>query len=175
MPLTLLCQKKLVSTKNLIFLLHEEWETRGQPFIWQRITKLLEHISSKVWENCRGLESGPERGGIGSVIELAMAKQVYQKNDHFTTWLVGVLQKFWQLTWRPLPKKFSLLVPGYKVHLQLLPLRFCGSFVLFSIANRESFEFLGWKNQVKPMSSEGPSFFVFFFVMVELWICSGTW
>ena len=56
----------------------------------------LEHISSKVWENCKGLESGPERGGIGSVIEFAMAKQVYQKIDHFTTWLVGVLQKFWQ-------------------------------------------------------------------------------
>ena len=54
----------------------------------------LEHISSKVWENCRGLESGPERGGFGSVIELAMAKQVYQKIDHFTTSLVGVLQKF---------------------------------------------------------------------------------
>ena len=47
--------------------------------------KLLENISSKVWENCRGLEFGPERGGIGSVIELAMAKQVYQKIDHFTT------------------------------------------------------------------------------------------
>ena len=85
-----------MSTKNLIFSLHEEWETHGQSFIWQRITKLLEHISSKVWENCRGLESGPECGGIGSVIEIAMANQVYQKIDHFTTWLVGVLQKFWQ-------------------------------------------------------------------------------
>ena len=51
----------------------------------------LEHISSKKWENCRGLESGPERGGIGSVIELAMAKQVHEKIDHFTTALVGVL------------------------------------------------------------------------------------
>ena len=39
---------------------------------------LLEHISSKLWENCKGLESRPERGGIGSVIELAMAKQVYK-------------------------------------------------------------------------------------------------
>ena len=68
----------------------------SQSFIWQRITKLLEHISSIVWENCRGLESGPERGDIGSVIQLAMAKQVYQKLYHFTTWLVGVLQKFWQ-------------------------------------------------------------------------------
>ena len=56
----------------------------------------LEHNSSKLWENCKGLESGAERGGIGSVIEFAMAKQVYQKTDHFTTWLVGVLQKFWQ-------------------------------------------------------------------------------
>ena len=83
-----------MSTKNLIFSLHEEWETQGQSFIWQRITKLLEHISSKVW-NCRVLESGPERGGIGSVIELATAKQVYKKVN-FTTRLVGVLQKFWQ-------------------------------------------------------------------------------
>ena len=84
-----------MSTKNLIFSVHEEWETHGQSFSWQKITKLLEHISSKKWENCRRLESGPERGGIGSVIELAMTKQVYQKNDHFTTGLVGVLQKFW--------------------------------------------------------------------------------
>ena len=84
-----------MSTKNLIFSLHEEWETHGQSFTWQRITKLLEHISSKVWENCRGPESGPERGGIGSVIELATAKQVYEK-FHFTTRPVGVLQKFWQ-------------------------------------------------------------------------------
>ena len=44
-------------------------------------------------------------------------------------------------------KKIILLVPGYKVHLQLLTLRFCGSFVLVSIAKRESFKFLGWKNQ----------------------------
>ena len=77
-------------SKNLIFWLHEEWETHDQSFIWQRITKLLEYIFSTVWENCRELESGPERGGIGSVIELAMAKQVYKKIDHFTTWLVGV-------------------------------------------------------------------------------------
>ena len=85
-----------MSTKNLIFSLHEEWETHGQSFIWQRITKPLEHISSKVWENCRGLESRPERGSIGSVIEFVKALQVYQKIDQFTTWLVGVLQKFWQ-------------------------------------------------------------------------------
>ena len=43
-----------------------------------------------------GLESGPGRGGIGSVIELATAKQVYKKVDHFTSRLVGVLQKFGQ-------------------------------------------------------------------------------
>ena len=58
------------------------------------IRRLLEHISLKVWETCRGLESGPERGGIGRVIELATAKQVYKKVYHFTTRLVGVLQKF---------------------------------------------------------------------------------
>ena len=40
------------------------------------------------------MESEPERGGIGSVIELAMAKQFYKKVDHFTTWLVEVFQKF---------------------------------------------------------------------------------
>ena len=85
-----------MSTKNLIFSIHEEWKTHGQSFTWQRITKLLEHISSKVWENCKGPESGPERGGIGSVIELAWAKQVYKNIDQFTTWLVEALQKFWQ-------------------------------------------------------------------------------
>ena len=95
-----------MSTKNLILSLHGEWETHGQSFIWQRITKLLEHISSKVWENCRGLESGPERGGIGSVIEFAMAKQVYQKNWSFydlTSW--SLAEVLTVLTWRPLSKK----------------------------------------------------------------------
>ena len=72
-----------MSTKNLIFSLRDEWETHGQSFIWQRITKLFGHISSKVWENDRGLESGPERGGIGSVIEPAMAKQIYKKRWSF--------------------------------------------------------------------------------------------
>ena len=47
--------------------------------------KHLEHVSSKMWENCRGMESGPERDGICSVVEFAMAKQVYQKVHHFTT------------------------------------------------------------------------------------------
>ena len=40
-----------------------------------------------------GPESGPAPGGIDSVIERATAKQVY-KRVHFTTRLVGVLQKF---------------------------------------------------------------------------------
>ena len=35
-------------------------------------------------ENFRGLEAGPEHGGIGSVIDLATAKQVCKKVDHFT-------------------------------------------------------------------------------------------
>ena len=43
----------------------------------------------------QGPESGPAPGGIDSVIERATAKQVY-KRVHFTTRLVGVLQKFWQ-------------------------------------------------------------------------------
>ena len=85
-----------MSTKNLNFSLHEEWEAHGQSFFWQRVRSLLEDISSKVLENCRRLESGPEPGGTGIVIELTMAKQVYKKNDHIATWLDGVLQKFWQ-------------------------------------------------------------------------------
>ena len=40
---------------------------------------LLESVG-ELW----GLESGPERGGIGSVIELAMVKQVHKKIDLFT-------------------------------------------------------------------------------------------
>ena len=56
-------------------------------FFLLRIRRLLEQISAEVCENCRGLESGPERGDIDSVIELTPAKQVYQKVDHFTTWL----------------------------------------------------------------------------------------
>ena len=137
-----------MSTKNLIFSIHEEWETHGQSFVWQRITRLLQHLSSKVWESCRRLESGPEGGGIGSVIELAMTKQIYQKNWSFydlTSW--SLAEVLTVLTWRPLSKNFSLIVPAYKVHLHLLPLMLCGSFVLFSIAKRESFQFLGWKSQ----------------------------
>ena len=68
-----------MSTKNLIFSLHEKWETHGQSFVWQRITKLLEHISSKMWESGRGLEPGPKRGGIDSVLEITMAKQADKK------------------------------------------------------------------------------------------------
>ena len=45
-------------------------------------------------EELPGLESGPERGGIDSVIELATVKQVCKRVDNFTTRLVGVLQKF---------------------------------------------------------------------------------
>ena len=58
--------------------------------------RLSEHISSKVLDNCRGLESRPKRGGIGSVNDLATAQQVYEEIDHFTTWLVEVLQKYRQ-------------------------------------------------------------------------------
>ena len=64
------------------------------------------------------------------------------------------------------------------VHLQLLPLRFCGSFVLFFIAKRESFEFLVWKNRTVIKWNHcfrKDLHFVFSFVMVELWIFSGTW
>ena len=72
-----------------------------------------------------GLESGPERGGIGSVTELATIKQEYKKVDHFTTRLVGVLQKFSQFQPKSLSQNnFSLFVPGYKVLLQLLPFEF---------------------------------------------------
>ena len=78
---------------------------------------------------------GPKRCGIGSVIKLTMAKQAYKKNDHIATWLNGVLQKFWQFWTECLSQNiFSLFPPGYKVHLQLLLLWSCGSFVLFSNA-----------------------------------------
>ena len=46
-----------------------------------------------------------------------------------------------------LPKGLSqnnllFLLPLYKIHLQLLLLGFCGSFVMFSNGKRENFEFL---------------------------------
>ena len=92
-------------------------------FFWQRITRLLDHISSKVWENCRGLEFGPECGGTGTVIELAMAKQDYKKVDHITTWLIGVLQKFWQFYPESLSQNtFSSFLSGCKFQVQLFHL-----------------------------------------------------
>ena len=110
---------------------------------WQKITKLSELISSKLREKGRAPESGLGCGGIGCVIELAMAKQVYKNNDNFTIWLVGLLHKFLQFLPGGLSqKKFILFHPGYKVHHQLLHSRFCGSFVLFSNAKRKRFEFL---------------------------------
>ena len=43
------------------------------------------------------MEAAPKRGGTGSFIELAMAKQDHKEVDDITISLVGVLQKFWQL------------------------------------------------------------------------------
>ena len=68
--------------------------------------KLLENVSSKVWENFRGPESRPKRGGIGSVTELAMAKQVYKKFDHFTKTSWSLAEDLTVLTRRPLSKIF---------------------------------------------------------------------
>ena len=42
--------------------------------------------------------------------------------------------------------------PGYKVHLQLLPLGFSGSFIMFSTAKRETFEF--WSQIFKRLLGE---------------------
>ena len=52
--------------------------------LWRFRAYFLESVGE-----LQGTQSGPERGGIGCVIELIMAKQVYKK-----IWLVGVLQKF---------------------------------------------------------------------------------
>ena len=72
-----------------------------------------------MWENCRGPESGPEHGGIGSVIELATAKQVYKK-VHFTTRLVGILQLVTRSTsicclWGLVVPLFCSLMPKVKI------------------------------------------------------------
>ena len=56
-------------TSGSIIYLTKEYEAFGAYF--------LESVGEL--QGCRGLESGPERDGIGSVIELAIAKQVYQK------------------------------------------------------------------------------------------------
>ena len=64
-------------------------------FLWQRITRLLEHTSVKVWENYWRLESGSKNGGTASLPEFVLGKQNYRKVDHFTTWLSGTFQKLW--------------------------------------------------------------------------------
>ena len=70
------------------------------------------------------------------------------------------------LTWRPLSKNFSLFLLSYKVHLHLLPSRFSGSFVLFSNAKREGFEFLVWTfqtvNRLNPCFRKDLDFLYFF-------------
>ena len=62
---------------------------------WQRITKLLERTSKKVWENCWGLESSSLNGSTASVPEIAVDRQNYRKVDHFATRLFGIFQKLW--------------------------------------------------------------------------------
>ena len=106
--------------------------------------------------NCRRLEFGPERGGTGSVIELTMTKQVYKKMIILRLDRLESCRIFDNFNLETSLKKISLLVPGYKVHLQLLPLSFCGSFVLSSFAKHENFDLLGEANV-----SEGPFFCIF--------------
>ena len=50
--------------------------------------------------------AGPERGGIDSAIELAMAKQVYKEIDHLTTTSWSLAEILTVLTGRPHSKKF---------------------------------------------------------------------
>ena len=49
------------------------------------LRSFLSIFPRKCGRTARDWSMGPEHGGIGSVIELATAKQVYQKLDHFTT------------------------------------------------------------------------------------------
>ena len=48
-------------------------------FFWERIARLSEQNSWKIWKNYKGLEPGLKSGGTGSVIELAMAKEEQKK------------------------------------------------------------------------------------------------
>ena len=71
-----------------------------------------------------------------------------------------------------------LYLPGYMVHVQLLPLWSCGSFALFSMRRLEFLTFLVWNFQtvfpLNPLFSECPSFFLLF-VPMGLWICTCAW
>ena len=78
-------------------------------FIWHSTTRLLEQISWKAWQNCRRVESGFERGGIGSVIELALAKQVYKGWWYYDSPSWSLAEVLTVLTWRPLLK----IILGY--------------------------------------------------------------
>ena len=96
MPLTLLYQKKTCVYKKSDFL--TPWRMRNSRSIIY-LTKDYEAFRAYFLESVRELQGTGvcvwTWRHIGSVIELATAKQVYKK-VHFTTRLVVVLQKFRQ-------------------------------------------------------------------------------
>ena len=49
---------------------------------YKRLPSFQSNISSKVRENQRGFEAGPERGGLASVSELVVNRQNCTKTDH---------------------------------------------------------------------------------------------
>ena len=75
-----------------------------------------------------------------------MKNEILRVNQFFSTKDYEALEHIFSKVWGNFRwlDNFSLFLPGYKVHLQLLPLGSCGSFVLFSSAKSEIFRFLVW-------------------------------
>ena len=119
----------VISEKNMYLLWNWSFRFMSERFIvnqliWQRITRLLERTSTKVWENYWGLESGSINGSTATVLEFALGKENYRKLDHFTTWFSGVLQKVWLFYPEcQSQNKFISFLSGCKVQFQLVIFR----------------------------------------------------
>ena len=74
---TVIPEKTCIYTKNEVL---TAW--MGDPWsniFWQRATRLKEHTSTRLWENCWGLQSDSVNGGIVSVLEFALASKTTEK------------------------------------------------------------------------------------------------
>ena len=91
--------------------------------------------------NHGALNFAPARRSHASVSDPVMTSQDYIKTEQIRTWLLSSsLAKFQQFETESFFQFcFSLFLPGYLVHVQFLPLRSCGSFVLFSMPRLDFF------------------------------------
>ena len=89
-----------------------------------------------------GFEIAPARGSLASVLGHVMTSWDYTKVEQVRTWLLR--SRILNVFFSTLPQ---LILSGYMVHVEFLPLGSCGSFVLFSMRWLDFSFFLVWNFQ----------------------------